>query len=58
MVVKPRQPHQDDGTADEQDGAKYENYYEALGVDADYFPDAETFVVEPSTSKSFKADHQ
>ncbi|KAG7379918.1 hypothetical protein PHYPSEUDO_008013 [Phytophthora pseudosyringae] len=43
---------------DVTESARFENYYEVLQVDEDYFPDDETFVVEKGAPKSAKADRK
>ncbi|KAE9320574.1 hypothetical protein PR003_g17685 [Phytophthora rubi] len=55
------EPHQnDDGTTSsaELESQAFNNYYEVLEVDEDYFPDEGTYVAEPTAAKNFKVDRQ
>ncbi|KAE8915902.1 hypothetical protein PF005_g20188 [Phytophthora fragariae] len=55
------EPHQnDDGTTSsaELESQDFNNYYEVLEVDEDYFPDEGTYVAEPTAAKNFKVDRQ
>ncbi|KAF4139082.1 hypothetical protein GN958_ATG11744 [Phytophthora infestans] len=45
-------------TAVEVESSKFENYYEALEVDEDYFPDEDTYVPEPSAPTKLRVDRQ
>ncbi|KAI9987567.1 hypothetical protein PInf_023608 [Phytophthora infestans] len=44
--------------AAETESTRFENYYEVLQVDEDYFPDEETLVTEMTASKSAKTDRK
>ncbi|ETI45128.1 hypothetical protein F441_10156 [Phytophthora nicotianae CJ01A1] len=44
--------------ASEVESSEFENYFETLEVDDDYFPDEGTYVPEPSSLKLFKVDRQ
>ncbi|KAE9018866.1 hypothetical protein PR003_g29303 [Phytophthora rubi] len=59
VPIEPQQRQEDDGgTAVKLESAKFENYYEVLDVDEDFFPDEGTYVAEPTASKAFKVDRQ
>ncbi|KAL4105540.1 hypothetical protein PRIC1_003602 [Phytophthora ramorum] len=53
--LKQVETQQTDGTVKIK---RFENYYEVLQVDEDYFPDEETFVVEKRASKRAKVDRE